>query len=271
MGSDIQVDLIDGPAGRLAVTLYGDRSAAAAPLVLVHPLNTSGGVWRRVATAMSSVRPVIVPDLRGHGASDKRGPFGASYFAADVAAVLSHYGVNRVHVAGGSIGGPVSVLVAAAHPDRVLSIASLGGSLTLDMPDEALTALAAMAADLDGDQLMGELIPAALAPALREPALIEELVAIAGGRDSDLIVDLLRASFPTDVSAQAAKVVVPALIINGTEDETCSPHNGQVMADALNAGALVLDGVGHLPMVEVPATIVALLADHCAKAEQARG
>lgn len=265
------VDRIDGPMGRLVVTRYGDAKAGVVPLLLVHPLNTGAAIWHRVAVALSVVRPVIVPDLRGHGASDKHGPFGATHFAADVAAVMSHYRLDRFHLAGGSIGGPVSVLVAAAFPDQVISIASLGGSLTLDMPEEALSALAAKAAGVDGDHLMSELIPAALAQDQRQPGLIGELVAIAGGRSSDLIVDLLRGAFPTDVTVEAAKVTAPALIVNGSEDETCPPQKGQAMAAALDARLLVLEGVGHIPMVEVPATVAALLADHCAKAEQGRG
>lgn len=265
------IEMIPGPAGDLAVALYGDVSAAAAPLLLIHPINTGGGIWRRVAAALSLIRPVIVPDLRGHGGSHSGGPFTVFDHAGDMTAVLTHYRLERFHVAGGSLGGAISVLLAAEHHDRVLSMASFGGSLTIQMPDEAMAPLSAIAAERGGDALMRELLPSAFGEKSRVPAMIEEAFALSSGRDGDLIVSLIRAAFSTDVTAQAAKVRAPALIVNGTQDETCPPSAGTAMACAMGGRAVALDGIGHLPMLEVSRSTIALLADHCAKAEYARG
>lgn len=265
--ADVLREIVAGPAGRLAVELYGWPGTGAIPLVLVHPVNTGGGVWRRVAAVLSLIRPVIVPDLRGHGASGKDGPFRAEDYAADVLAVLDHLKVPRAHVAGGSIGGPVGILLGADVPERIVSIASFGGALALHLPGEEIASLALAAAEQGGDGLLRMLLPAAFGAASRTPALVEEALAIAGGRDGELVIAIVRDAFTTDVTAQAARCRVPALVVNGSEDTACPPEAGQAMAIAVRGRAIMLDDTGHLPMMEVPEAVIALLSGHCAYAE----
>jgi pimeloyl-ACP methyl ester carboxylesterase len=68
---------------------------------------------------------VIVPDLLGHGESDKPhrpGDYGTPNFAADVIAVMDAEGVQRAHVWGYSMGASVAEKLAVTFPDRVLSL-----------------------------------------------------------------------------------------------------------------------------------------------------
>ena len=65
---------------------------------------------------------VVLLDLPGHGLSEK--PKRASFhrmdtYAEHVVALLDHLGVDRAVVGGVSLGGNVSLLVAALAPDRV--------------------------------------------------------------------------------------------------------------------------------------------------------
>jgi pimeloyl-ACP methyl ester carboxylesterase len=72
---------------------------------------------------------LVVPDLLGHGESDKPGQpgvYGMSNLASDVVAVLDEVGVDRVHVWGYSMGAMVAERLAVAVPDRVLSL-TFGG------------------------------------------------------------------------------------------------------------------------------------------------
>ncbi|WP_336966627.1 alpha/beta hydrolase [Sphingobium aquiterrae] len=265
--ADVLHEIVAGSTGRLAVNLYGWPGTGATPLILVHPVNTGGGVWHRVAAALSLIRPVIVPDLRGHGASGKDGPFRAADYAADVLAVLDHLRVPRVHVAGGSIGGPVGILLDADVPQRIVSIASFGGALTLHLPDEAIASLALTATEQGGDGLIQMLLPTAFGKASRTRELVNKAISIASGRDAELIIAIIRGAFATDVTAQAMRCRAPALIVNGSEDATCPPEAGATMANAIRGRFVGLDGIGHLPMMEVPEMVTALLCKHCTYAE----
>jgi pimeloyl-ACP methyl ester carboxylesterase len=265
--------IIPGPTGPLVVRCYGTAQGVAAPLVCIHPVNTGAGVWSRLASAMSTLRPVFAPDLRGHGASTPHGPYGVADYAADILAVLDVLEIERAHLVGGSIGGPVAVWLAARHPDRILSITSFGGALHLNLPEEAFTTLASSLAQDGGAVLLRRLIRGAIAEEKRSPALVEEAVGIAlgGGRADETILRIIRDAFSTDVTADARRCRAPSLIVNGDEDTTCTPAHGLTMATALGGRAKRLESIGHLPMIEAPETAVALLADHLARCESGHG
>ena len=71
---------------------------------------------------------MIVPDLRGFGASD-RPPEVEAYrgmtVIADLLAVLDAHGVERAHVVAHDWGAGLSWALAALHPERVASLAAL--------------------------------------------------------------------------------------------------------------------------------------------------
>lgn len=264
---------VAGPTGPLKVRLYrpGGPSDSPSPLVrgsrepviFIHPVNTGAGVWAHVASAIADQRMCLVPDLRGHGRSTQVGPFGAMDYAADVLAVLDHFGLERAHLVGGSIGGPVSVLLAALQPERVLSIASFGGALELRIGAEVLAEIRKLL-DQGVDELFRTLIPSALGARHRTDALVERAVAIAlgTGRSAALVYEIIDQAFHTDVSEFAARCRVASLVVNGSEDLTCTAEDGRRMALALGSVPMVLDGAGHLPMLEAPCAVAALLKDH---------
>jgi pimeloyl-ACP methyl ester carboxylesterase len=228
-------------------------------------VNTGAAVWHEVAHAVAADRPTLVPDLRGHGLSTKSGPFGVADYAADVLAVLDHTGFKRAHLVGGSIGGPVGVFLAATAPSRVLSIASFGGALDLRITDDMLSQIRTTL-ERGVAALLYQLIPGALASQHRTERLIEAAVNIACNTDrsAEVVYNIICQAFHTDVSEYAARCRVPSLIVNGSEDRTCTVADGKRMADALGTAAVVLDGVGHLPMLEDPGAVTSLIKAHLA-------
>lgn len=72
---------------------------------------------------------VIAPERPGYGLSDPKPNGELADWAADVAALADHLGIDRFHVAGESGGGPYVVACAIGLPTRILS-ATLIGSVT---------------------------------------------------------------------------------------------------------------------------------------------
>ncbi len=93
------------------------------PVLLLHGFPDSGRVWRHQVDALAaSGFMVIVPDLRGSGASGK--PTGIEHYsllhlAGDVLAVLDHLGIARAHVVGHDWGSALAWVVASFAPDRL--------------------------------------------------------------------------------------------------------------------------------------------------------
>jgi pimeloyl-ACP methyl ester carboxylesterase len=99
------------------------------PVVLLHGFPDSGRLWRHQVPALADAGfKVIVPDMRGYGASDKPGEVGAYnilLLAGDVVAVLDDAGVERAHVVGHDWGAAVAWGMGAFVPDRVDHLATL--------------------------------------------------------------------------------------------------------------------------------------------------
>jgi pimeloyl-ACP methyl ester carboxylesterase len=99
------------------------------PVVLVHGFPDSGRLWRhQIAPLADAGFKVIVPDMRGYGASDKPGEvddYNILHLVADIGAVLDDAGVARAHVVGHDWGAAVSWALAAVAPDRVDHLVAL--------------------------------------------------------------------------------------------------------------------------------------------------
>lgn len=99
------------------------------PLLLLHGLASASRIWDLVAPELANGRRVVALDQRGHGRSDKpdQGYDFATIVSDDLLASDALGLGERFHVAGHSWGGNVAVELAAAHPDRIASLALVDG------------------------------------------------------------------------------------------------------------------------------------------------
>jgi pimeloyl-ACP methyl ester carboxylesterase len=131
------------PGGDLRVVAWGDG-----PVVLAaHGITANALAWARVAELLDGRVRLVAPDLRGRARSNTLGgPYGMAAHAADLIAVADHLGLDRVPLAGHSMGGFVVATTAAAYPDRVCSVLLVDGGVALPVPpgldvDAVLTAV----------------------------------------------------------------------------------------------------------------------------------
>jgi len=93
-------------------------------VVLLHGLGSCAEDWFLLqAPALSQRYRVLMPDLRGHGRSDKPpGPYTVHQMADDIAGFLRALGTDSAHIVGLSLGGAVAQVLAVWHPERVRSL-----------------------------------------------------------------------------------------------------------------------------------------------------
>jgi pimeloyl-ACP methyl ester carboxylesterase len=109
------------------------------PVVLLHGFPDTGALWRHQVPALAeSGFSVIVPDLRGYGASDK--PEGADlysipYIVGDVLAVLDSLGIERAHVVGHDWGAAIAWAMGSLVGDRVDQLVALSVGHPLSFVD----------------------------------------------------------------------------------------------------------------------------------------
>ena len=130
-----RVPVADGT--ELFVCVGGRRDAP--PLLLLHGYPQSHAMWQRVARLLADRFCLVLPDLRGYGASSKPPglPDHANYskraMAADLVALMQGLGHARFVVAGHDRGGRVAHRMALDHPQAVtrLSVIDIVPTLTM--------------------------------------------------------------------------------------------------------------------------------------------
>lgn len=93
------------------------------PLVLLHGFGGDGSAWGPVKAGLPDSVRVMAVDLPGHGGSlNAEGRGGAGRMAKAILAGLDAAGIPKFHLAGHSMGGAVSALMAMRAPERVKSL-----------------------------------------------------------------------------------------------------------------------------------------------------
>ncbi|MCP4328111.1 MAG: alpha/beta hydrolase [Alphaproteobacteria bacterium] len=122
--------------------LYVRLGGAGPPLLLLHGYPQTHVAWHLVAPRLMEDFTLVVPDLRGYGAS--RGPapdpdhinYSKRAMAQDMVAVMESLGHRRFRVAGHDRGGRVGYRLCLDHPDRAERFAAIDIIPTLDVWDE---------------------------------------------------------------------------------------------------------------------------------------
>ena len=106
------------------------------PLVLLHGLGDSHRTWRTVAPKLARSRRVLMPDLPGHGLSDRPDASYALEWHADVVgAWLEALHLNNVDLVGHSYGGGVAQQLLLEHAGRIRKLALVAsGGLGREVP-----------------------------------------------------------------------------------------------------------------------------------------
>lgn len=101
------------------VRLHFRIGGAGFPVVLLHGFAETGEMWNPVLPQLASTHTVIVPDLRGAGASSKPDDgYDKKTMARDIHALLASLGVDKATIVGHDIGLMVAYAFAAQYPEQ---------------------------------------------------------------------------------------------------------------------------------------------------------
>jgi pimeloyl-ACP methyl ester carboxylesterase len=112
------------------IEMYYEIIGEGEPLILLHGWSQSGETWSGVADDLAKHFQVIIPDLRGHGATDNPSGeyFTMKQLALDVYALLDHLEINTTNAMGISMGSVTLLHMATLQPDRIDSMVLIGGN-----------------------------------------------------------------------------------------------------------------------------------------------
>jgi 3-oxoadipate enol-lactonase len=236
-------------------------------LLLLHAFPLDASMWDGQVAALSGRYRCLRPDFWGCGRSPS--PPGAQTidgYAADVLRELDERGVTEFAVCGSSMGGYMAFALLRAASDRVRAVVLSGTRAAAD-------SAAARAGRVDMlDQVRGGGVEAIvepmtqrlLCPRCREEVHIADPVR---GRirrcSADGVIAAIEAiAGRPDSTPMLHDIRAPTLVVCGTADIIVPVDESHAMAAAIPGAQLhEFEGAAHLPNLEQPAALSALLGD----------
>ena len=103
----------------------GPGGTAKLPVLCLHGLTRNARDFAGLAEALSATCRVIVPEMRGRGQSgyaSNSDTYSPITYVADVEKLLAEQGIERFAAVGTSMGGLMTMLMAAARPGRIAAV-----------------------------------------------------------------------------------------------------------------------------------------------------
>jgi len=256
--------------------LWVEDKGHGTPVVLCHGGPGLWDMFAPVAEPLSEHVRVIRWDQRGCGRSERRGPYSVSRSLADLDAVRSCLGLDRVVVAGHSWGATLALRYALDDPDRVSALVySSGTGLGWDWREPFNRAAAERLAPYrdrmdelraqDRERELAILQWSAEFTTDDAMSLAEQMATpwfgISRECHETIWGEVKRTWREPELVAACRTLTVPTLIIDGAQD--LRPRWGvDSLAQALpNVSRVVLPDAGHVPWLDAPGEFRAALLD----------
>ncbi|HSB61630.1 MAG TPA: alpha/beta fold hydrolase [Vicinamibacteria bacterium] len=238
---------------------YEAAGQGSPAVVFVHCWTCDRRLWDHAAARLARERRVVTLDLAGHGESGRgRRAWTIEAFGEDVKAVVEALALDRVVLVGHSMGGPVILEAARRLPGKVAGLVPVDTLQNVEdrpSPEQVAAFLAPFRADYEA--AAGRFIREYLFLPGPDPALVDRIVRQAAAVPAEIAIPCLEASWGYDAARAFASVSVPIRAVNAGKYPTERQANRR---HAPQFDAVVMDGVGHYPMLEDPPRFEALLA-----------
>jgi sigma-B regulation protein RsbQ len=249
------------------------RGRGSRTFVFAHGFGCDQNMWSRLAPAFADVGKVVLFDHVGAGQSDISAYTSAKYgslsgYAADVIEICESEGQGDVIFVGHSVSATIGVLAAVARPELFSSLVLLcpspryingdgyeGGFGAADI-DELLDLMDKN--HLDWSALMAPTVIGAD----NDSALQDEWRDSVCRSDPTIAKAFAGVTFRSDHRADFAKVSVPTLLVECSDDALAPPHVGAFVHQSIKGSRrVILPASGHCPHMSAPEQVIAAMRE----------
>lgn len=242
---------------------------AHTPLVFIHGAQQDGFCWAALARRLARPsRPVLTPDLPGHGSNRETPRTTVEALADWLLAWLEHQGIDSTMLIGHSLGSLIALEAAARRPQGMRKLALLGSAAPMRVAARLLETAAAsparaMAAVNRGSHSARGWLAAPSPIGLWAPGM--NLRLMERQRPELLALGLSACNNYAGGLDAADRVRCPALVVIGSEDRMTPPAAAQALIDRLaDVRVANLRGAGHALMAEAPDALAQVLEEFLA-------
>ncbi len=267
-------------------------------VLCVHGMSGAATVWTDFMAELAPDFDCAAPDLPGSGGSPPpktNGGYSVSALAGTVIRLIEALADrgSPVHLVGNSMGGAVSVRVAARRPDLVKTLTLISPALPDLKVRPAVAHFPVLALPYVGDRLLRQWVTrypvenrvaGVYAACLYDPSRIhpERLAAEVEqlrrrdelphdraslvGASRTLVLETLR-PYPFSLWQAARRVTAPALVLFGRDDRLVHPRLAGRTARAFpDARVRVIPETGHIAQMERPVLVASMFREMVAEA-----
>ncbi len=233
-------------------------------LCFSNSLGTDFRIWDQVAARFAEDYCLMLYDKRGHGLSDLgTGPVTIDRHVDDLLAVADHFGVARFGLVGLSIGGLIGQRLAIRAPERLAALVLCDTAPRIGDADgwnERIAAVERGGLEAIGDAVMERWFTEAYRRQSPQPVRVwRNMMTRQSARGYAASCAAIR---DADLTADAARITVPTLVVVGEDDRSTPPDLVRAMAEAIpGAGFAAIPQAGHLPCIEQPEALAGVIAD----------
>ncbi len=102
--------------------LHFKENGNGEPILVLHGLFGMLDNWQAISKELAQEFRVISVDLRNHGRSFHHPEIDYPIMAKDLAILLDHLSIEKIHIIGHSMGGKVAIQFAADYTERIISL-----------------------------------------------------------------------------------------------------------------------------------------------------
>jgi 3-oxoadipate enol-lactonase len=244
------------PAPRIAVEHLGTGPA----LIFLHGIGGHRSNWRDQLPVFARRFHAMAWDARGYGDSDDyEGDLDFADYSHDLERVLDHFGIERAHICGLSMGGRIAMDFVRLYPDRVRSLTLCDTHLGLHHFSEERKAEFVR---LRKEPLVAGKEPKDMAPAVARTLMgpnapewvYDRLVDSMSRLHKASYIKSIEASVRSDGPKELERIGVPTHVVCGGGDRLTPPDMAREIARRIPGARLTIIGnAGHLVNIEEPA------------------
>ncbi|MEO0598219.1 MAG: alpha/beta hydrolase [Chloroflexota bacterium] len=260
------------PQGVMVVDEWVARQPSGVdPIVLIHGWGGTGRYWHASAEKLAETARVIVPDLPGTGRSQPVANAQDMYDQVEALVfMLDALNLKRVQLVGHSMGGAMSLLLSADHPERVSRAVLTSLALFMTKEQEQLYSFV-----IKTFSLMIKVRPPWMTNVPGAAQFMAKEYFYRVPKDKQILRDGLEDYLSLDegtamacarnatdqaIKDAAKKVNMPMMLIIGREDKRTPNENADFTAETIgDCSVRWISACGHLPMVEKPHEYMRLL------------
>lgn len=246
------------------------------PLLLLHGYCGSGGYWDDVLPLLSAHARVVAPDARGHGETAATGgTYTMEQLAEDALQLMDALNIGQAFVLGHSMGGYTALALAERASDRLLGLGLLHSTTFAD-DDNGKANRDKVAERISREGMQGhirDLVPKLFSTDNLTPlqAQVGRALAIGFGTSAEGgIGAALGMKARPDRRGVLEALEAPILLLAGESDNVIGPDK-RFPVSGPGVTHRLLEGAGHMGMMERPAAFAEAILAFVAAAGEKRG